>query len=70
MSVRGIADALLEANDEALKRTWSLPLKAEEEVAAKEGKTIHQRLGPIMSGYDRWLGEIRRAFDPNGAADA
>jgi glycolate oxidase len=69
-SVKGIADALLEANDEALKRTWSLPLKAEEEVAAKEGKTIHQRLGPIMSGYDRWLDEIRRAFDPNGAADA
>lgn len=69
-SVRGIADTLLEANDEALKRTWTLPLKAEEEIAAKEGKSIHQRLGPIMSGYDRWLDEIRRAFDPNGAADA
>jgi len=69
-AVRGIGDALMEANDEALKRNWSLPLKAEEEVAEKEGKSLHQRLGPMLSGYDRWLDEIRRVFDPNGAADA
>ena len=69
-AVRGIGDAMLEANDEALKRNWSLPLKAEEEVAEKEGKSLHQRLGPMLSGYDRWLDEIRQAFDPNGTADA
>jgi hypothetical protein len=69
-AVTGMRNALVEANNEALKRNWSLPLEAEAEAAEREGKSLHQRLGPIMSRYDRWLNEIRQAFDPNGTADA
>jgi glycolate oxidase len=69
-AVGGIGEAILEGNDEALRRNWSPPLKVEMVAAEKEGKNIHERLGPVMSGYDLWFHQIRRAFDPNGVADA
>ncbi|MHA1334987.1 MAG: FAD-binding oxidoreductase [Promethearchaeota archaeon] len=62
-SVKGMAEYMDASNRLDLVKHLGAPFFV-------EGDHMHEMFGPYMMNYHYWLKKIKKAFDPNGAADS
>jgi glycolate oxidase len=62
-SVEGIAEYMVESNQMDLLKHLGAPFFV-------EGNEMHEKFGPYMMNYHKWLRKIKQSFDPNDIADS